>query len=143
MVGMGGENGPSGGGFLRRRGDAARAVGLHQGAPVGLLIVGAAHHVDVDLDAEQRARERQCGTPLAGAGFGGDAAHAGLPIEKRLGHGRVGLVAAGGADAFVLVINVGRGIEDALEAPGAIQRRRPPLPVDVAHRRRNLNLAFG
>ena len=49
-----------------------------------------------------------------------------------LGDGGVGLVAAGGADALVLVVDVGRRVERLLQPAGADERRRPPDAVDLA-----------
>ena len=56
---------------------------------------------------------------------------------------RVRLVAAGRADALVLVVDVGRGIERPLEPMGAIERARPVQAVGVAHRLGDLDLALG
>ena len=53
-----------------------RAVGLHQDPPVRLLVVARADHVDLDLEAEHRAGERQRAAPLAGAGLRREARHA-------------------------------------------------------------------
>ncbi len=68
---------------------------------------------------------------------------AGFLVVERLRHRGVGLVDAGGAHAFVLVVDARRGVERLLQPARAEQRRRPPLPVDVAHRPRNLDLALG
>ena len=131
-VGMRGEDLFAGLGLVRGRGDAARAVALHQRAPVGLLLEADLDHVDVDLQPEQAAGERERRTPLAGAGLGRDPADAFLPVVVGLGDGGVRLVGAGGADAFVFVVDLRRRIEEALEPARAVQRRRPPQPVDVA-----------
>ena len=127
----------------RGRGDAARAVGLHQRAAVGLLVVRHAHHEDLDLDAEQRAGEGERRAPLAGAGLGGDLLDAGLLVVERLRHRGVGLVAAGGRDALVLVVDLGRRLQRLFQPARAEQRRGAPLAVDVAHRARDLDLALG
>ena len=82
------------------------------------------------------------GAPLAGAGLGGQALGAGHLVEIGLGDGGVGLVAAGGADALVLVINVRGRLQGLLEAHRAQQRRGPPQRVNVAHRLRDFDPAL-
>jgi hypothetical protein len=52
-------------------------------------------------------------------------------------------VGAGGGDALVLEVDLGRRAEELLEAAGAVQRGAAPLAVDVADRLRNLNPAVG
>ena len=76
-------------------------------------------------------------------GLGDEALHAGLLVVEGLRHGGVGLVAAGGRDALVLVVDARRGLQRLLEAPGPVEGRGAPLPVDVAHRPGNLDLALG
>ena len=120
-------------GEVRRAGVDLRAVGLHHHAPVGLLVVADAHHVDGALEAHEPAREREGGAPLACPGLGRQAPDALLAVVVRLRDGGVRLVAAGGRDALVLVVDVGRGVEELLEAPGAEQGRRAPEAVDLAH----------
>ena len=127
----------------RRARDDLRAVGLHEDPPVRLLVVAGANHVDLDLEPEQGAGERQGAPPLAGAGLGGEALHALLLVVQGLRDGGVRLVAAGRADALVLVVDVGRRIERALEAMGAVQRARPIEPVGVADGLGDLDLALG
>ncbi len=70
----------------RGAGHDRRAVGLHQDPPVRLLVVARADHVDLDLEAEERAGESQRTTPLAGAGLCRQATDAGLLVVERLGH---------------------------------------------------------
>ncbi len=94
-----------------------RAIGLHQRPAIGLLLVADLDHVDLDLEAEQLAGEGQRRAPLAGAGLGGQALDACLLVVEGLGHRRVGLVAAGRADALVLEENLGRGVR--APSPGA------------------------
>ena len=143
MIGPLGENRPAGRGFLGRRGHAARPVGFHQCPPVGFLVVGNPHHEHLHVDAEQRAGEGQRGTPLPGTGFSGDARDPGFLVVERLGHGGVGLMAAGWADALVLVVDARRGAERLFQPAGTIQRAGPPLPVDVPHRLWNFDVPFG
>src|SRR5918994_6858709 len=78
------------------------AVGLHHDAPVRLLVVADAHHVDRALEAHDPARESQGGAPLAGTGLCDEAPHALLAVVVRLRDGGVRLVATGGGDAPVL-----------------------------------------
>ena len=92
----------------RRAGHDLRAVRLHQDPPVRLLVVAGADHVDLDLEAEVGAGERQGAPPLAGTGLGREALDALLLVVEGLGERGVRLVAAGRADALVLVVDVGR-----------------------------------
>ncbi len=126
----------------RRAWHAAGAVGLHQRSPVRLLVVRHAHHEDLHVDAEQGAGEGQRRAPLARAGLGGDLPDAGFLVVEGLGHRRVRLVAARRAHALVLVVDAGGRLERLLEAARAEQRRRTPLPVDVAHGPGDLDLAL-
>ena len=116
-----------------RRAVHGGAPRLHHRAPVGLLVVGGADHEDLALEAEQRARERERGAPLPGAGLRAQPPDARPRVLVGLRHRRVGLVRAGRRDALVLVVDVRRGVELALEAPRAEQRRGAPQPVGVAH----------
>ena len=130
-------------GLVARACDAFRAVGLHQRPPVGLLIVGDPDHVDFDFEAEQRAGEGERRAPLPRAGLGRELGHALFLVVKSLGHGGVGLVAAGRADALVFVEDTGGRSERLLEPPGAIEGRWAPHAVDVAHRRRDFDVPLG
>ena len=56
--------------IVDRRRHHRRAPRLHQHPAVRLLLVRRAHHVDLALEVELRARERQRRAPLAGAGLG-------------------------------------------------------------------------
>ena len=122
---------------VRRRAVHGRAPRLHHRAPVGLLVVAGADHVDLALEAEQRAGERERGAPLPGAGLGHQLRDPGLRVLVGLRDGAVGLVRAGGRDALVLVEDLRRRAERLLQRPRAVQRRRPPQPVGVAHRVRD------
>ena len=55
-------------------------------------------------------------------------------VEISLRHGRVDLVAAGGTDALVFVINVRRRVQRLFQSHRAQQRRGPPQRINVAHR---------
>ncbi len=119
-----------------------RAPGVHEHPAIGFLVVADPDHVDIALQAEQAARERQRGAPLARAGLGGQPFGAGDLVVIGLGDGGVDLMAAGGAGAFVFVINMRRGIQDPLQSHGAQQRRGPPERIDVAHRVGDFNPLF-
>ena len=69
--------------FRRRRGDAAGAVGLHQRAPVGLLVVRDADHEHLHVESEERAGECERAAPLAGAGLRATAASRPPPCCRR------------------------------------------------------------
>jgi len=63
---------------------------------------------------------------LAGAGLRWQLLDAGLAVVEGLRDRGVRLVAAGRADALVLVEDARRRIERAFEPRRAIERRRPP-----------------
>ncbi len=115
----------------RARHDLA-APGADHRATVGLLVVGGAHHVDLALEPEQRARERERRAPLARAGLGGEPGDALLAVVEGLRHRRVGLVAARRADALVLVEDAAARPERRLQPQGAVEGGRPPHRVDLA-----------
>ena len=119
-------------GLVAGAGMHRRAPGVHEHPAIGLLLVADLDHIDIAFQAKQPARQRQGRTPLARARFSGEPFGAGDLVVISLRHGGVGLVAAGGAGAFVFVINVRRGLERLLEAHRAQQRRRPPERVNVA-----------
>ena len=80
-------------GLLRRARDDARAPGLHHRAPVRLLVVRDLDHVDLALEAQEPAGERQGASPLPRPGLGGQPLAAFLLRVVRLRDGRVRLVA--------------------------------------------------
>ena len=130
--------------FVRRRRDAPRAVGLHQRAAVRLLVDSDTRTMNTWTSSPNSVPANASdAAPLARAGLGGQTLDAGFLVVERLRHRGVRLVAAGRADALVLVVDVRRRLQHLLEPPRAVQRRRPPLPVDVAHRAGNLDLALG
>ncbi len=116
------------------------AVRLHQHPAVRLLVVAGPDHVDLDLEAEQGAGDREGGPPLAGPGLGRQALDARLGVVERLRDRRVGLVAAGRAQALVLVVDVGWRIERLLEAAGAEERAGAIEAVGIADGLRDLDL---
>ena len=131
------------GGLGRRRRQAARAEGLHERAPVRLLVVRDAHLKHQHLEAEQVAREGQRRAPLARTGLGRQALDARLLVVERLRDGGVRLVRARRAHALVLVEDLRGRTQDLLQPVRAIQRRGTPEPVDLAHRLGDLHLALG
>ena len=137
-----GEDGPAGIGLVRRRGDAARAIGFHQRAAIGLLIVGHADLEHGHVDAEQPAGKSERRAPLAGAGLGGEPLDALLLVVPGLRHRGVRLVRARRRDAFVFEIDLGRRLQRLLQPARADQRRRPPHAVDVADRLRDVDGAL-
>ena len=66
----------------------------------------------------------------------------GLLVGVGLRDGAVRLVRAGRGDALVLVVDARGRIEQPLEPVGAVERRRAPEPVHVAHRLRDLDLGL-
>ena len=130
-------------GLLAGARDAGRAVGLHHRLAVRLLVEAHPHHVHLDLQPEERARVGERRAPLPGSGLGGEARDSLLLVVERLRDRGVGLVAAGGAHALVLVVDARRRPERALEPAGTVQRGRAPRAVGLAHRRRDLDLALG
>ena len=105
---------------------------LHHDPAIGLLLIRHLHHVDLALQAEHLAGQRERRAPLTGAGLGRQPRDLFLLVVVGLGDGRVRLVAAGRAHALVLVVDAGRPADGLLQPPGAVERRRPPQPVDVA-----------
>jgi len=120
-----------------------RAPGLHQHAAIGLLLVAHPDHVDHAIDVEELAGEAQGAAPLSRSRLRRDAFGAFLRVVVGLRDRRVGLVAAGGAAPFVLVVQLSRCVERLLPAMRAKQRSRPPQPVHVLHLFRDLDVPFG
>src|ERR671914_62471 len=116
---------------LRRAGDDLGAPGLDQRAPERLLLVRDLDHVDLALEPEQLAGERERAAPLAGAGLGREARSPLPDVVVRLRHRRVRLVAARRADALVLVEDARARADRLLEPLRSVQRRRPPESVDA------------
>ena len=106
---------------------------LDEAAAVRLLVVRDLHHPHVDLEPEDAACECKRRAPLAGAGLGRQARDAFLLVVVGLRDRGVRLVRARGRDAFVLVVDARRRLERLLETARAVERRRPPLPVDRSH----------
>ena len=92
-------------GLRRRAGRDLAAPDVHHRTAVGLLLVADLDHVDLALDVEHLAGERQGTAPLAGAGLGRQPVDALLLVVVGLGDGRVRLVAARRAVALVLEVD--------------------------------------
>ena len=107
------------------------AVGPHDLAAEGLLLIGALHHEHAAVQSQISAGHAQRSAPLTGAGLGGDALKALLLGVVRLGDGGVQLVAARGVVALKLVVDVGGGVQLLLQAVGPHQRRRTVHLVEV------------
>jgi hypothetical protein len=124
----------------RRAGMDRRTPGLHHRPPVGLLPVRGRDHPDLAVQLELAAGERQRTAPLPGAGLGGQPPHAFHGVVVRLRDGRVGLVRSRRAHALVLVVDPRGRPQRLLQPVCPVQRRRPPQPVDLLDRRRNLDV---
>src|SRR5207247_7557696 len=96
-----------------------------------LLLVRDLDHVDLALEADQLAGERERAPPLARAGLGRQARAPFLLVVERLRDGGVRLVAPRRADALVLVEDAGAGSDRLLEPVSPEGRRRRPERVDV------------
>ena len=118
--------------LLGRAGDDPSAERLDQTATIRLLVVRDLDHPHVDLEAEDLPRECERRAPLPRARLRREALHAFGLVVVRLRNGSVRLVRAGRRHALVLVVDACRCLECSLEAPRAIERRRPPLAVDGA-----------
>ena len=79
---------------------------------------------------------------MPGTGLGGEVLGAFLFVVVGLRQGGVQLVRAGGAHAFILVVNVRRRIQRLFQAAGAEERRGTPLRIKLPHFAGNLDLAL-
>ena len=100
------------------------AESLDHHPAVRLRVVRSADLPHLALEAEHRAGHRQRRAPLPGAGLGGQPAYALLGVVERLRHRGIRLVAAGRADALVLVVDVRRRAERLLEPVRPVQAAR-------------------
>ena len=123
------EDGPAGVGDVRRAGVHGRPPGAHHRGAVGLLVEGSGDLPHLALQTEHLACQGQGAPPLARPRLGGQLADPGLGVVVGLGDRSVGLVRSRRADTFVLVVDVGRGIEFPLEAPGPVHRTGPPEAI--------------
>ena len=136
------EDGAPGLRVRRRARDDLGAPRLDQRAPERLLVVGDPNHVDLALEPDQLAGERERAPPLAGAGLGRKPRAALLLVVEGLRDRGVRLVAPGRADALVLVEDPRARPDRALEPVRAVERRRAPEPVEVEHLLRDRDLGL-
>jgi hypothetical protein len=101
------------------------AVGFHQRAAVGLLVVGHPHLEDLtsmpNSAPANASDEPHWPAPVSVVSFLMPAC-----VVPGLRHGGVGLVAAGGRHAFVLVVDLGRRAQRLFEPVRAEQRAGAP-----------------
>jgi len=107
------------------------------------LAVTHPHHVDLALQAEHLAGHGQRRTPLTRSSLGDQMRGAFQLVVVGLRHGGVQLVRTGGADAFVLVKDLGWRIQRLFQAACAEERRGAPLRVGLPHRAGDLDLPLG
>jgi hypothetical protein len=117
----------SGFGFRAGGCDALAAPGFHHGFAVGLLVEADADHEHLAGQPVLGAGKGEGAAPLAGAGFGGDVLDAENLVVIGLGDGRVGLVAARRAQAFIFKVNFRRCAQRLSQKPwpGSMGRRPP------------------
>src|SRR5919201_3022851 len=137
-----GEDGLSGLRVLRGARHDLRAPRLDHRAPVRLLLVRDLDHVDLALEPDQPAGERERASPLPGAGLGREAGAAFLLVVVRLRHRGVRLVASGRADSLVLVEDPRARADRLLEAVRTEERRRTPEAVELEDLLGDLDLGF-
>ena len=118
-----------------------RPVHLHHDPAIRLRNVRGGNLPDLAFDPVLRCRECQRCSPLTGTGLGRQLRDALLMVVVRLRHRGVGLVRAGWADAFVLVVDPRRSIERLLQPMSAEQRRWSPQPVDIEHAAGDVDVA--
>ena len=116
----------------RRRRDFC-AVGLHHGLAMWFQLGRALDHIHTHAQTKIAAGHGQCSTPLACAGFGGDFAQALLLGVISLGHGGVQFMTAAGVGAFVLIIDLCRGVQQAFQIVGTHHGRGAHHTVKVPH----------
>src|SRR5207245_3160159 len=102
-------------------------------APVLLLLVRELDHVDLALESDQPARERERTAPLSRAGLGREPRPPFLLVVESLGDRSVRLVAPGRTDALVLVEDARARADRLLEPRRAEEGRRTPEAVDLQH----------
>ena len=130
-LGVGGQNIAAGLGAVRGGRIDAGPPDVHERPAVGLLVVAHLDHVDGAFHGEKVTGQGQGAAPLAGPGLGGQPFDARRLVVVGLGHRGVGLVAPGGADGFVLIIDAGRGLQGLLQVVGPVQGAGPPQLVDA------------
>ena len=112
---------------------------LHHGAAVGLLLIGNLHLIDGSLQPEQFRCIGKCRSPLAGSRLRRDVGYAFLLTVVGLGQRRIQLVRTHRAYAFVLEIDVRRGVQCLLEPVCADKGSGAVVGVHLADLFRNVN----
>ena len=143
VVGILGKDILAGTGAHGRGGSDGGTEGLHDGTAVGLLVVAHFHHVYGAVQAELLGGIAEGAAPLAGAGFGGDVGDAFFLGIVGLCQGRIELVAAGGAHALILEIDVGGGAQGFFQLVGTHQRGATVGRILLAYRLRDGNPLIG
>ena len=92
------------------------AVGAHDLAAKGLLLIAALDHIHLAVQTEVAAGHGKRGAPLSGTGFGSHTLQALLLGIVGLGDGGIELVAAAGVVAFEFVVDFRRSPELFLQA---------------------------
>src|SRR5690606_2506720 len=119
------------------------AEALDEAAPIRLLLVADADHVDLGLDPEQRPGEDERAAPLSRAVFGEHPRDAlGAIVDGLISRG-FRLLRAGRRDALVLEVDPRRRVERLLQADRPVQRRRAVDAVCLANLLWDLDQALG
>src|SRR5690349_9421249 len=126
-----GENGPAGLRLFGWARDDLCSPGLDHRASARFLLVRDPDHVDLALESDQPARERERTSPLARARLGRQPRTSFPLVVVRLRHGGVRLVAPRRADTLVLVEDARAGPNCLLEPARTEQWRRPPEAEDA------------
>ena len=134
------ENGAADVRGVRRAGRDACAIGAHDLAAEGLLLIRALDHEDLQVKAQIRASHGKGCAPLPGARLGRNALEALLLGIVRLRDSGVQFVTAGCIVALKFVIDFRRGAEFFFQTVCAHQRRRTVHLVKVTNFLRNGNI---
>ena len=126
-----GKDPSSGLGCVRGRRSDFGAIGPHDLAAAGLLLVADLDHVDLEVKAEVCTAHGKGRSPLPCTGFRGDALESLLLGVVGLGDGGIQLVASGCVVAFELVIDMCGSSECFLKAVGPDRGRRSVHLVEV------------
>ena len=139
-VGIPCENGAADVRGVRRAGRDACAIGAHDLAAEGLLLIRALDHEDLQVKAQIRASHGKGCAPLPGARLGRNALEALLLGIVRLRDSGVQFVTSGCIVALKFVIDFRRGAEFFFQTVCAHQRRRTVHLVKVTNFLRNGNI---
>src|SRR5208283_1265659 len=101
------------------------------------------HHENPALEAEHRTGHTEGASPLAGPGFSRQPLNAEGLVIVSLGNRSIGLVGAGRACPFVLVVNLYGSAQGLFEVARADKRRGAPYKVFFKYRLRDVYPALG